>query len=138
MKLNSRQRFQPLQQGDFGIIISPFKQMVFMKKIVLALLLVTGFLFSNETKAQTKVKYYYYPAENIYYNTTSKQYGYAGENDTWLWVTTLPTSTAIADTNRYVVLYSPNDQIWKQNAMHKMKYKDGKLKKVKIKNEDDR
>lgn len=108
-----------------------------MKKIIFTLLVITASLFTLESKAQAKIKYYYYPSENVYYNTTSHKYGYMGDNSEWTWGT-LPGTTALADTNRYIVLYSPNDEIWKQNATHKMKYKNGQLKKLKTKKDDDK
>ncbi|MER3470707.1 MAG: hypothetical protein C4330_05070 [Chitinophagaceae bacterium] len=107
-----------------------------MKKIMLALLVVFGMLITNSSQAQTKVKYYYYPQQNVYYNTTSHQYAYSSDVDTWTWVEKLPATTTVTDKDYYVVLYSPNDEIWKQNSVHKMKYKDGQLKKVKTKKED--
>jgi hypothetical protein len=106
-----------------------------MKKIIFSILLIAASLVSFDSKAQSKTKYYYYPSENVYFNTTTRQYGYMGGNNQWTWGT-LPSSLAIADTNRYVALYSPNDEIWKQNETHKMKYKNGQVKKIKAKTKD--
>lgn len=106
-----------------------------MKKILLAFLLIAGFLISGNVQAQTKTKYYFYPSENIYYNTASGQYAYLGSDNQWTWGT-LPSAVGIADTANYIALYSPNNDIWKQNSIHKMKYKNGKLKKVKTKPAD--
>ena len=104
-----------------------------MKRILFGLLL----LFVTVTKltAQTtdvKVKYWYYPSHNVYYNETTADYWYYdGTNAKWVFTKDLPvTYTIVEKDTRYPIYYTGTD-IWKYNKKHKVKYKvkkDGTVK----------
>ena len=94
-----------------------------MKKMIvmLALLFVLG---SKEASAQ-RITFYYYPTPNVYYNVASHDYLYYDPGTTtWVTVKALPPGIVLTRT-RYTV-YHNGPQVWKDNAVHKTKYKAGK------------
>ncbi len=97
-----------------------------MKKVLIGFLLL--FTLATKVSAQerevTQVKYWYYPAQNIYYNDVSGDYWYYDvPSQAWITVKTLPTTYTITPTDeRYVVYYNGPD-VWKANKQHKVKYK---------------
>jgi hypothetical protein len=92
-----------------------------MKKILMALLLIGSLSFMNRASAQ-RVTFYYYPDANVYYNPHTHEYAYA-DNDNWRYDKTLPGTYHIS--KKYVTVYgnSDEDEIWRDNAMHREKYK---------------
>jgi hypothetical protein len=100
-----------------------------MKKILMALLVIASLSFANNASSQ-RVSYYYYPDANVYYNPRTHQYAY-GDNDNWGYYSTLPSTYHIG--KKYVTIYgtSDNDEIWRDNAIHRDKYKNWDKKDVK-------
>ncbi|MFN2457092.1 MAG: hypothetical protein ABR502_02715 [Chitinophagaceae bacterium] len=90
-----------------------------MKKILIVLLVITALFTTSDIQAQ-KVKYYYYPAANVYYNPVTKQYAYV-DNGTWNWYNAEP-ATAVSGQRR-VLVYHTNEAVWADNATHAAKYK---------------
>ena len=108
-----------------------------MKKLLIIVIVVLSFFYSQNVSAQ-RVKFFYYPSANVYLNPTTNEYWYHNEGDT-TWVTgkTLPAAIVIQQAPRYV-LYHTGLDIWKENAVHVKKYKvkkDGD--ELKIKTKDD-
>jgi hypothetical protein len=107
-----------------------------MKRILFGLMLL--FVTATKLSAQTtdvKVKYWYYPAQNVYYNeTTSDYWYYDNATKTWEMGKTLPaTYTPIVEgVTRYPIYYKGSD-VWKLNNSHKVKYKVKKNGTVKTK-----
>jgi hypothetical protein len=103
-----------------------------MKKIILGLVLLFALGSAMDANAQ-RVKYYYYPSTNVYYNTVSGDYWYYDDpTTTWMTVKTLPTTIAVDDNDRYVIYYTGTD-VYKQNMEHKKKYKVKKNGEIKEK-----
>ena len=108
-----------------------------MKKFICALSLLIGLACStqvigqvNQMQSTERVRFYYYPSSNVYYNPTTNEYWYYDKPTTkWVEVTTLPTTITVTKTPRYTIYYKGED-VWKDNAMHQKKYK---AKGVKIK-----
>ena len=111
------------------------KNVFCMKRIVLALALLLALGSSTRLIAQeTRVRFYYYPENNIYYNPTNSEYWYYDDvSATWTQVKTLPTTIVLTKSPRYTVYYNGED-VWKDNSMHMKKYK-GKKGEVKAKKE---
>jgi hypothetical protein len=100
-----------------------------MKKIILALSLLFIVGSTLNVSAQGRVKFYYYPSSNVYYNVSTGEYWYYDEPAIrWVEVRTLPSNITIAKTRAYTVYYNGRD-VWKNNAVHKNKYKKGGGKK---------
>src|SRR5438105_6952379 len=95
-----------------------------MKRILLALALLFALGSTTKLAAQeTRVRFYYYPSTNVYYNPASDQYWYYDDvSTTWTEVKTLPTTITLTKTPRYTVYYNGED-VWKDNATHMQKYK---------------
>jgi hypothetical protein len=91
-----------------------------MKKILIAVLFAVGMFTTSSAQAQ-KVKYYYYPTANVYYNPAINQYAYV-ENGTWGWYNALPANTTVL-AQRRVLVYHTADDVWMNNAAHASKYK---------------
>ena len=92
-----------------------------MKKIIVAMVVL--FAFGFKQAAAQRVTFYYYPSSNVYYNVTTHDYVYYDPGTTtWVAVQTLPATITFTKTPRYTVYYKGND-VWKDNAMHKNKYK---------------
>lgn len=104
-----------------------------MKRIILGLALILTLGSATKLAAQEiqRVRFYYYPSSNIYYNPATDQYWYYDDvRTTWTEVKTLPTTITISKTPRYTVYYNGED-VWKDNAVHLKKYKgkkDGTMK----------
>ncbi|HEY0678395.1 MAG TPA: hypothetical protein VGD17_08910 [Chitinophagaceae bacterium] len=92
-----------------------------MKRILIALVFVAGFIIIGKTAAAQQLKYFYYPATNVYYDPGSDRYIYY-RNGSWTQVPVLPPSMAVAGVPR-VAVYSPTPEVWRMNAEHKVKYK---------------
>src|ERR1700730_1746602 len=91
-----------------------------MKKIIFFLLLVTGIQTTQSLQAQ-RVKYYYYPSSNVYYNPATREYVYYN-NSTWTPVRTLPGTIRVEHTRRYMV-YHDGPDVWTDNEQHMRKYR---------------
>jgi len=108
----------------------------FMKRIILALALLFALGSSTRVFAQapqeTRVRFYYYPSSNIYYNPTNTEYWYYDDvSATWTQVKELPSTVVVTKSPRYTVYYNGED-VWKDNATHMKKYK-GKKDETKAK-----
>ena len=108
---------------------------IIMKRILFGLLLL--FVTATKLSAQTtdiKVKYWYYPSQNVYYNETSGEYWYYdGTSTKWVYAKQLPTTyTIVEKDSRYPIMYDGTD-IWKYNKTHKVKYKVKKNGTIKTK-----
>jgi len=111
----------------------------FMKRIILALALMFALGSTTRLAAQeTRVRFYYYPSTNVYYNPTNAEYWYYDDvSATWTQVKTLPTTITLTKAPRYTVYYNGED-VWKDNTMHMQKYKvrkNGTMKAKKPKSE---
>ena len=95
-----------------------------MKKIVFLFLVVA--CTPNSHAQAKKMKFYYYPSSNVYYNTSSGKYIYSN-NGSWTTVNTLPSTIAIAHNPR-IIVYDTNPRVWEKNKTHQAKYKAAKLK----------
>jgi len=97
-----------------------------MKKILLALTLVGSLAVCAQQQPPpppAKVKFYYYPSSNIYYNPATNEYWYYDNPTvTWMEVRELPPTITFTKTPKYTVYYNGQD-VWKDNATHKKKYK---------------
>jgi hypothetical protein len=95
-----------------------------MKKIIVALAIMIGLGSSLNVSAQQKVRFYYYPSSNVYYNPVNGEYWYYDEPAVkWVEVKTLPSGIVIQKTApRHIVYYNGPD-VWRENANHKNKYK---------------
>ena len=112
-----------------------------MKKILIGFLMLFALAGTLQVRAQdgttttttnTKVRYWYYPSSNVYYNDATGDYWYFDTpTTTWMDVKSLPTTYVINDRSpKYQVWYNGSD-VWKDNAMHLKKYKvkkDGRVK----------
>src|SRR5262245_60669233 len=110
-----------------------------MKKVIvmLAVLLAFGSAMhvSAQQPQQQRVKFYYYPSSNVYYNDVTGEYWYYDEPTIkWVEVKTLPATITIQKTPVYTVYYNGED-VWKDNTMHQKKYK---VKKGYIKDKGDK
>ena len=110
-----------------------------MKKIIVMLavaLALSPALFAQQTQPtqqptdqSQQVKFYFYPASNVYFNVTSEDYWYFDEaNAKWVEVKTLPETIVLQKTPVYTIMYSGTD-VWKDNETHKKKYKKEEPKK---------
>jgi hypothetical protein len=90
-----------------------------MKTIIMIL----SFLFladGKEANAQKKIKFYYYPAANVYYNTTTAVYSYI-ENGNWVSAASLPATFTIKHSPRQVINHS-NSEVWTNNYQHRLNF----------------
>lgn len=71
--------------------------------------------------------YYYYPSANVYYSPDENRYWYP-RNGSWINVNVLPPSIIITNRPRYVVTRRADDEIWRDNNNHVIKYKGEKYK----------
>lgn len=117
-----------------------------MKKIILGLSIVALAATSLDANAQEpttttvvttatptqKVKYYFYPTENLYWNEATQEYVYYDEPSVkWLTVKTLPSTVTWNEKGEHYTVYYDGGEVWKGNADHKVKYKvkkDGTIK----------
>ena len=96
-----------------------------MKKIMLRLMFLFAMGTALKTTAQEtqRVRFYYYPSSNAYYNVSTGEYWYYDNGTTnWVEVKTLPATITVVKTPRHTVYYSGLD-VWKDNAVHQQKYK---------------
>ena len=95
----------------------------------MGLLLFGSLAFGNRASAQ-KVTYYYYPESNVYYNPHTHEYAFS-DNDNWRYDRGLPSTVHLS--KKHVILYgtSDRDEIWRDNQMHREKYKNWDKKDVK-------
>jgi hypothetical protein len=102
-----------------------------MKKFVFAIALLFGLTSAiNGFSQDHRMKYYYYPSSNVYYNVSTGEYWYYDSPTTkWVEVKTLPTTITVEKTVVDTVYYNGPD-VWKENAMHQKKYK---VKKSEVK-----
>lgn len=91
-----------------------------MKKMMMFFLLVGTLAVSNEVKAQRR-SYYYYPGTNTYYNPSTRQYAYQ-QNGNWSYHNGAPSNFNVRREKR-VTVYGKNQDIWRDNTMHREKYK---------------
>jgi hypothetical protein len=91
-----------------------------MKKIISILLVIFSLTAFKQADAQ-KLKFYYYPSTNVYYDVANRQYIYP-DNGNWQTVKVLPTRILISNTPRYVV-YNSTPNVWVNNSIHVTKYK---------------
>jgi hypothetical protein len=101
-----------------------------MKKIMLGLMFVfamsTAMTTVAQQETQQRVRFYYYPSTNVYYNVSTGEYWYYDNGTTnWVEVKTLPATITVEKTPRYTVYYNGPD-VWKDNAVHQKKYKSKK------------
>jgi hypothetical protein len=108
-----------------------------MKKIFFALFMLAAFAVSAEAQKTTrkKMKFYYYPTANVYYDVATNQYAY-DSSGTWVYVQTLPSSIEVGDNTAKYEVWHDTPDVWIDNKVHKVKYKNGVLKKDKPKNKD--
>jgi len=93
-----------------------------MKKILVVLAVLFAFGV-KQASAQVRVTYYYYPSANVYYNIGTHDYLYYDPGTTtWVTVKTLPSGVTITKVPRYTV-YHNGPEVWRDNAVHKTKYK---------------
>lgn len=83
-------------------------------------------------KAYGKHKFYYYPAANVYYDATPKLY-YYNNGSVWSGVSVLPPGMIIANGAPRVIIYHDGPEVWYDNKVHVVKYKEYKYKPVKYK-----
>jgi hypothetical protein len=93
-----------------------------MKKLFLFVLLIAGVSIAG----QAQLKFYYYPASNVYYDVAKKNYVYQS-NGSWRPVTVLPANLKAAGGPRYIV-YNQTPDVWVKNNTHVKKYKAPKQK----------
>ena len=116
-----------------------------MKKLIVSITLLLSVFGITRIHAQDSLnnptngnlsgmKYYYYPSQNVYYNEGTQDYWYYGNpSGKWETAKSLPSNYLVNDkTNRYELTYNGTD-VWKENKMHKSKYKAKKNGKVKMK-----
>ena len=87
-----------------------------MKRVVLLCLLTGGFGLYQKAFGQMNV-FYYYPAQNVYYNTASRQYLFA-QNGEWHIGKALPSGTKLDKENRICIgsgtVNILQDSLWHQ------------------------
>lgn len=93
-----------------------------MKKILLVVFVVAGLAFSGKVQAQ-KVSFYYYPDQNVYYNTRTHQYAY-NDNGNWTYHRNVHRNMRVTGHSHVTVYGSRNVDIWNENENHRNKYKD--------------
>ena len=113
-----------------------------MKKILFGCMMMFAVCSAVNVNAQdastatstTRVKYWYYPSSNVYFNDATGDYWYFDQpTTTWMDVKTLPSTYVISEkTPRYSVWHNGSD-VWKDNSMHLKKYKVKKNGRVKMK-----
>ena len=91
-----------------------------MKKLLSILFAILVFNTAS-VQAQQRIKFYYYPATNVYYNTTTGQYAY-NDNGTWSTAKALPKGMTVRNQTRQVV-YDNTPQVWVNNGDHITRYK---------------
>jgi hypothetical protein len=86
-------------------------------------IIILSFLFlvkGSEANAQKKIKYYYYPAANVYYNTTTATYSFI-QNNNWTSGPSLPAAFKVKHSPRHVI-YHTDAEVWVNNHQHRINY----------------
>jgi hypothetical protein len=91
-----------------------------MKKI-LTVLCIAGFMMAGHQAQAQRVRYYYYPDENVYFNPRTNSYVYY-DNRNWSTVNRLPGTVVIRPHERRVVVYSSGRDVWRDNDRHRRLY----------------
>lgn len=91
-----------------------------MKQFFAAVMLSMALAVAPRTEAQ-QLRFYYYPASNVYYDIANQQYIYPS-GGSWVTRGALPSRTTVLGTDR-VVVYSATPQVWRYNATHRAKYR---------------
>ena len=107
------------------------KLMILACAFIISATATQSFAQTTDAQKQARVKYYYYPSQNVYYNTVSSDYWYYDmPTTTWSTIRTLPANVTVSDDDKYVLWYNGTDP-WKNNAADIKKYKvrkDGSIK----------
>src|SRR5579875_2496794 len=103
-----------------------------MKKNIFLLLAAACLAWASQAQAQKKMKFYYYPSANVYYDIAHNQYAY-DSSGLWVYTPELPNTISVNKNSKKVMVYSDNPEIWKDNKVHVLKFKNGSLKKEKTK-----
>jgi hypothetical protein len=91
-----------------------------MKTIIIIVLSSLFLMIGDKAHGQKKIKFYYFPSANVYYNTTTATYSYI-ENGNWVSAPSLPATYSIKHTPRHIV-YHANAQVWNNNYNHRTNY----------------
>jgi hypothetical protein len=91
-----------------------------MKQLFAAILLTVALAVGQKTSAQ-RLRFYYYPASNVYYDVANKTYIYPS-NGVWVTRSAAASRDIVLGTNR-VIVYSETPQVWRYNATHRAKYR---------------
>ena len=96
-----------------------------MKKTIIALMLLFTIGASFNVQAQEgRIKYYYYPSQNVYQNTVTGEYYYYNTPTTsWITVKALPQTITIGEPDPKFEVYYKGGEVWKDNPKHLKKYK---------------
>lgn len=81
-------------------------------------------------KAYGKHKYYYYPASNVYYDAGPRLY-YYNAGSSWTGVSVLPPGITFSSGAPKYAVYHDGPEVWRDNEVHRVKYKAYKNKPVK-------
>lgn len=90
-----------------------FKAMIMQKLLPSFGLAVISLLLASDAEAQ-KLKYYYYPTANVYYNSATGSYIYFN-NHQWITVNQLPGTVVLKDKPKKIVYYEGPD-VWNHNT----------------------
>jgi hypothetical protein len=104
-----------------------------MKKLIFSLCIVASLLIANDSQAQ-RLRFYYYPDRNVYYDPGHSQYIY-DNNGNWTTVRTLPSGYVVRNSPR-VTIYSDRPEVWTYNEEHRTKYKNYHYPKAKNKHRE--
>src|SRR4051812_8847362 len=106
-----------------------------MKRIILAVLLVTGITAacsaqtSTTTTTTTSHTYRYYPDVNVYYEPSSSNYWYWDQStNAWVSGTTLPDNVSVTKHKYKTFNYTGTDPWRDEDIIKKYKTKNGKTK----------
>ena len=110
-----------------------------MKKILMTLsCTILAIVFASNTasaqpphaKAYGHHKFYYYPERNVYFDPYVRRYHY-NEGTTWSASATLPGGLLLSAGSPRVIVYHDGPEVWYDNPVHVVKYKEYKYKKNK-------
>lgn len=88
--------------------------------MMMFLLLAGALVFSSAAKAQ-KIGFYFYPDVNVYYNPNTRQYAYQ-DGGNWVYHQNVPANYNISR-HSHVVIYDEHPDVWRDNNIHREKYK---------------
>jgi len=104
-----------------------------MKKSVILLISVIFLMaFTANSATAQKHKYYYYPGSNVYYDAGPGLY-YYNQGSSWTGVRVLPPGISITFGAPRYVIYHQGPNVWVDNRVHVVKYKNYKNKPGKYK-----